>query len=306
MKAAYIEQYGKVEDTVKLGDVPKPVAGPGEVLIEVYAAGINPVDWKIIEGYLKAFRPLKFPSLLGYDVAGVVAGTAGEVAGFKAGDPVYARVSTPGTFSEYAVANIKEIARKPENLDFVNAAAVPLAALTAWQSLFEYIRLKKGQKILIHAGLGGVGSFAVQFAKHVGAEVATTVGAAHVEQARALGADRVIDYGKEHFEDVIHDFDAVLDTLAGEVQPRSLKVLKPGGVLASTLGISVDKSDIRLEAVMMHPDGGQLAEIGSLIKAGAVKSVVDRIFPLDQIKEALVLNRNGHATGKIVIRVKAD
>jgi NADPH:quinone reductase-like Zn-dependent oxidoreductase len=306
MKAAYIDQYGDVGQVVELGDVPRPEVQPDDVLVEIYAAGVNPVDWKIVEGHLRTARPMDFPAKLGYDMAGVVVDKGCEVSGFKVGDAVFSRVDPkrPGTFAEYVAVSEKLVAPKPENLNFAQAAAVPLAALTAWQALFENIRLEKGQKVLIHAGLGGVGSFAIQFAKHAGAEVATTVGTAHVEQARALGADRVIDYRQERFEEVLHDFDAVLDTLAGEVQSRSLAVLKPGGVLASTLGISTEKPGIRFEAVMVHSDGAQLAEIGRLIESGAVRPVIDRTFPLDRVKEALLYSRGGHATGKIVIQVK--
>jgi NADPH:quinone reductase-like Zn-dependent oxidoreductase len=306
MKAASIDRYGKIEDTVTISDVPKPALGPGDVLVEVKAAGVNPVDWKIAEGYTRG-REVHFPMILGNDLAGVVVATGEGAMRFKQGDEVYGRVDRQhtGTFAEYAAVDEQALARKPRNLDFAEAAAVPLAALTAWQALFEHARLRTGQKVLIQAGAGGVGSFAIQFAKHVGAQVATTVSTANVALAQSLGADWVIDYKKQRFEDVIHDVDAVLDTLAGDIQARSLAVLKSGGVLVSTVGVAPEsrqeRPDVRFEAMVMHPDGGQLAEITRLIEAGTVKPVVDRRFGLEQTKEALIYSRTGHAHGKIVI-----
>jgi NADPH:quinone reductase-like Zn-dependent oxidoreductase len=306
MKAASIDHYGKIEETVRITDVPKPTVGPGEVLVEVKAAGVNPVDWKIAEGYMGGGQA-HFPMVLGNDLAGTVVETGEGVTRFKQGDEVYGRVDRKhaGTFAEYAAVDEQTLAHKPRNLHFAEAAAVPLAALTAWQALFEHARLQRGQRVLIQAGSGGVGSFAIQFAKHAGAQVATTVSTANVDLAQSLGADWVIDYKKQRFEDVIRDFDAALDTLAGDIQARSLKVLKSGGVLVSTVGVASqsrqERPDVRFEAMVMHPDGAQLAQITRLIEAGTVKPVVDRHFPLEQTKDALLYSRTGHAHGKIVI-----
>lgn len=306
MKAASIDHYGNIEDTVKIADVPRPAVEAGEVLLEVKAAGVNPVDWKIAEGRLGG-GSAQFPMLLGNDVAGVVVEVGEGVTRFKPGDEVYGRVDHEhaGTFAEYVTVFAPTLARKPRNLDFAEAAAVPLAALAAWQALFEHARLQRGQRILIQAGSGGVGSFAVQFAKHAGAQVATTVSTANVGLAQSLGADWVIDYKTQRFEEMIRDFDAVLDTLGGDIQARSLLVLKQGGVLVSTVGITPqakqDRPDVRFEPMVMHPDGEQLTDITRLIESGIVKPVIDRRFPLDQTKEALLYSRSGHAQGKIVI-----
>lgn len=307
MKAIAIDQFGDIEKTVHLEDVPVPKPAPEEVLIEVRAAGVNPIDWKTAErGY--GASGARFPMILGNDVAGVVVQTGSAVDRFKKGDEVYARIEHGhgGTFAEFVAVNQNVVARKPKNIDFTVAAAVPLAALAAYQSLFDYIKLQKGQKILIHAGSGGVGSFAIQFAKHAGAQVATTVGTQNVDMARSLGADWVIDYKRERFEDILKDFDAVLDTLAGDTAVRSLKVIRPGGVLASTLGVAQQlrdlRPDIRFEAIMMHPDARQLSEITHLIEINAVRPVIDRTFPLDQAKEAMLYSRSGHAHGKIVVQ----
>lgn len=307
MRAVSIDRYGKIEETVKITDVPVPQAGPGEVLVEVMAAGVNPVDWKIAEGYRAGGAP-HFPIVLGNDLAGIVAETGSGATRFRKGDEVYGRADRQhvGTFAEYVVVDENVLAPKPKNLDFQQAASVPLAALTAWQALFEHIRLQAGQKVLIQAGSGGVGSFAIQFAKHAGAQVATTVSTANVSFAKSLGADWIVDYRKQRFEDVLpHDFDAVLDTLAGDIQVRSVAVLRSDGVLVSTLGVveklQAECPSLRLEGMVMHPDGDQLAEIGRLIEDGDVKPVIDRTFPLEQAKEALLYSRSGHAHGKIVI-----
>lgn len=310
MKEVYIEEYGALDDVIRTGDMPKPKPQPQDVLIEVRASGVNPMDWKIAEGYAKARIPLNLPAILGNELAGVVAETGSAVDRFKAGDEVYARLDPlrAGSFAEFVAADAKLVAAKPKNIDFIAAAAIPLAGLTAWQVLFEHIKLKKGQKVLIHAGSGGVGSFAIQFAKHIGAEVATTVSADGVELAKTLRADRIINYKNQRFEDVVENFDAVVDTIGGETQARSISALKPGGVLVSTVGITAaqgtaEKAGVRLEAIFMHPDGGQLTEIARLVDAGAVRPIIDHIFSLEQVKDALRYSKAGRVKGKIVIRV---
>jgi len=306
MRAAYFTGYGDPGEVVRVGEMPNPDLHPGEVLVEVRAAGVNPIDWKIIEGHMGSRGSPHFPAPIGYDVAGVVRECGSGASRFEPGTEVYARVdgAHPGTFAEMTVVDETLLAPKPRNIDFEQAAAVPLAALTAWQALFEQITLERGQCILIHGGSGGVGSFAVQFAKHAGAEVATTVGTDHVALAKALKADVVIDYRTQRFEEVVHDYDAVLDTLGGEVQARSVAVLRPGGILVSTLGVPGDEKEGRqLASFVARGDGQQLAVIGRLIESGTVAPVVDHVYSLDHVREALMQSRGGHAGGKIVIRV---
>jgi NADPH:quinone reductase-like Zn-dependent oxidoreductase len=310
MKAIYIANYGALDEVVQMGDLPNPAVGPQDVLIQVRAAGVNPIDWKIAEGYMKDRIPLVLPAILGNEVAGVIIEAGSATSRFKKGGEVYARLDPlrGGGYAEYVAVDAKLVAPKPEVVDFVAAAAIPLAGLTAWQVLFEHLKLKKGQKVLIHAGSGGVGSFAIQFAKHIGAEVATTVGPDGVKLAKTLGADHVIDYKSRRFEDVVKDFDAVLDTVGGETQARSIPVLKRGGVLVSIVGVTADqtaaeKAGVRLQGVFMHPDGEQLAQIALLVDAGTVRPIIDRTFVFGQAKDALHYSKAGRAKGKIVIKV---
>jgi NADPH:quinone reductase-like Zn-dependent oxidoreductase len=334
MKAAYIRRYGGNE-VVELGELPEPQAGPGELLVEVHAASVNPVDFKIRDGMLKMIIPFGFPLILGNDLSGTVKAVGADVTRFRPGDAVYARMDKRriGAFAEFAVVAEADAAPKPANLSHVEAAAVPLAALTAWQALFEIGGLKAGQKALIHGGSGGVGTFAIQFARQAGLKVATTVGARNAELARGLGADIVIDYKSQRFEDVVADCDLVFDTQAGDIQHRSFAVLKRGGVLVSIagkpdgrlarewrlnplLGVVLDflsrkthrlarRHGVRYEYLFMHPSGEQLTQIGRLLAQGSVRPVIDRVFPLAQVREALAYSEAGHATGKVVIEVKA-
>jgi NADPH:quinone reductase-like Zn-dependent oxidoreductase len=311
MKAAYIEAYGPLEQAVKVGERPAPQPGPGEVLIEVHAAGINPIDWKIAEGHAKAWIPLALPAVLGNEAAGVIVRVGSGVSRFKQGDEVYVRVdgARAGAYAELLAADEKLVAPKPKSVDFAHAAAVPLAGLTAWQLLTEQIKLQRGQTVLIHAGAGGVGSFAIQFAKHIGARVITTAGPQGLALVKSLGADVVVDYTTQRFEDAAKDVDAVFDTIGGETQVRSLAVLKRGGVLASIVGVAVKPEDaaaagVQVKPAMMRPDGAQLAEIARLIDAGAVKPIVDRTFSLDETQQALIASRSGRAKGKLIVRVR--
>ncbi len=334
MKAAFIRRYGG-NDVIELGELPAPQAGPGELLVEVHAASVNPVDFKIRDGLLKMIVPFGFPLILGNDLSGVVKAVGAGVTRFRPGDAVFARMDKRriGAFAEFAVVAEADAAAKPANLTHIEAAAVPLAGLTAWQALFEIGGLKAGQKVLIHAGSGGVGSFAIQLARHAGATVATTVGARNAGLARSLGADIVIDYKAQRFEDVVSDQDLVFDTQAGDIQHRSFAVLKRGGVLVSIagkpdgrlvrefglnplLGVLLDflsrktlrlakRHGVRYEYLFMHPSGEQLAQIGRLLAEGSVKTVIDKVFPLAQVREALAYSEAGHATGKVVVEVKA-
>ena len=334
MKTAFIRRYGGNQG-VELGELPAPQAGPGELLVEVHAASVNPVDFKIRDGMLKMIVPFGFPLILGNDFSGVVKAVGAGVTRFRPGDAVFARMDKQriGAFAEFAVVAEADAAAKPASLTHIEAAAVPLAGLTAWQALFEIGSLQAGQKVLIHGGSGGVGSFAIQLARHAGATVATTVGARNAELARSLGADIVIDYKSQRFEDVASDQDLVFDTQAGDIQHRSFAVLKRGGVLVSIagkpdgrlvrefglnplLGVLLDflsrktlrlakRHGVRYEYLFMHPSGEQLAQIGRLLAEGSVKTVIDKVFPLEQVREALAYSEAGHATGKVVVEVKA-
>jgi NADPH:quinone reductase-like Zn-dependent oxidoreductase len=333
MKAAFIRRYGG-NKVVELGELPAPQAGPGELLVEVHAASVNPVDFKIRDGMLKMIVPFGFPLILGNDFSGVVKAVGAGVTRFRPGDAVFARMDKRriGAFAEFAVVAEADAAAKPANLTHVEAAAVPLAGLTAWQALFEIGGLTAGQKVLIHGGSGGVGSFAIQLARHAGATVATTVGARNAELARSLGADIVIDYRAQRFEDFVSGQDLVFDTQAGDIQHRSFAVLKRGGVLVSIagkpdgrlvrefglnplLGVLLDflsrktlrlakRHGVRYEYLFMHPSGEQLAQIGRLLEEGSVRTIIDKVFPLEQVREALAYSEAGHATGKVVVEVK--
>lgn len=308
MMAVRIHEYGG-PDVLRLEDAPVPVPAAGEVLIRVHAAGINPVDWKIREGRLKGRVEHRLPLILGWDVAGVVETLGPGVTQFKTGDAVYARpdIARDGGYAEYITVRAGEVALKPKSLDFIHAAAVPLAALTAWQALFDAAKLVAGQRILIHAGAGGVGSYAVQFAHWKGAQVITTAGARNADLVHKLGAGQVIDYTRVRFEDEVRDLDAVFDTVGEEVQQRSWKVLKKGGILVSILALTVPDDaaalGLRSAYVFVQPNAAQLGQIAELIDGGHVKPVVETVLPLSEVRQAHILSQSRHARGKIVLRV---
>jgi NADPH:quinone reductase-like Zn-dependent oxidoreductase len=312
MKAVRIHNYGGPE-VLQYEDAPRPQPESGEVLIRVYAAGVNPIDWKVREGYMKDLWPHKFPLIPGWDLSGVVeaVGPGPASAGrFKKGDEVYSvpDVSRDGAYAEYIVVRESELALKPKSLHHVRAAAVPLAAVTAWQALFDAGQLKRGQRVLIHSGSGGVGHVAVQLAKWKGAHVLATASTKNQELLRELGVDEPIDYTKQKFEDVARDVDLVLDLIGGETQERSWSVLKNGGVLLSLVQPpSVEKAKalgVRAAFVAGHPSGAQLAEIAHLIDSRKLKPIVERILPLLEVRRAHELSQSGHTRGKIVLRVK--
>src|SRR6476660_7432410 len=311
MKAIRIHNYGGPE-VLTYEDAPRPQPQAGEVLVRVQAAGVNPIDWKVREGYMKDLWPHKFPLILGWDLSGVVEeiGPGPAAAGrFKKGDEVYSvpDVSRDGAYAEYIVVRESELALKPKSLHHVHAAAAPLAALTAWQALFDAGQLVSGQRILIHGGSGGVGHVAVQLAKWKGAHVWATASARNQELLRELGVDEPIDYTKQKFEDVARDVDLVLDLIGGETQERSWSVLKKGGVLLSLVQPpSVEKAkalDVRAAFVAVHPNGAQLAEIAAVIDSGNLKPVVSRILPLSEVCRAHKLSQDGHTREKMVLRV---
>ena len=332
MKAFFIDRYGKQNGTI--GEVPDPAVGVHDVLIQVHATSVNPLDSKIRTGEFKLILPYTFPLVLGNDLAGVVVRTGSAVKRFKPGDEVYARPPEDriGTFAELIAVNENALALKPSNLDMAEAASIPLAFLTAWQALVETAQVKKGQKVLIHAGSGGVGTFAIQLAKHLGAYVATTTSTANVEWVKALGADVVIDYKQQDFANELRDFDVVLNSLGADVLEKSIKVLKPGGQLISLSGpptaqfaqeqglswvlgqvMRLLSSGIRRKArkhgvsytfLFMRADGVQLQRITSLIEAGVIKPVIDRSFPFESTAEALRYVEQGRSKGKVTITIK--
>jgi NADPH:quinone reductase-like Zn-dependent oxidoreductase len=308
MKAIRIHRYGGPE-VLQYEDAPRPKPKPGEVLIRVHAAGVNPIDWKVREGYAKDFLKHTLPLIPGWDLSGVVEEVGPGGSRFNKGDQVYS-VSDPsrdGAYAKYIVVRESEIALKPKSLHHVHAAAVPLAALTAWQALFDSGQLKPGQRVLIHGGSGGVGHVAVQLAKWKGAYVLATASTKNQELLRELGVDEPIDYTKQKFEDVARDVDLVLDLIGAETQERSWSVLKKGGVLLSLVQPpSVERAKalgVRAAFVAGHPSGAQLAEIAKLIDSGKLKLTIDRILPLSEVRRAHQLSQTGHARGKIVLRV---
>ncbi|MGB8356804.1 MAG: NADP-dependent oxidoreductase [Chthoniobacteraceae bacterium] len=304
MKAIRIHQYGGPEVLAQV-EMQRPTPGPNEVLIKVQAASVNPVDWKLRAGHVKEIFPVTFPATLGWDVSGTVEETGSGVTAFKRGDEVYALLKGGG-YAEYATADEAVVARKPRTLDYVHAAAVPVAGLTAWQALFEVAQLSSGQKVLIHAAAGGVGNFAVQFAKAKGAYVIGTASSKNQAFLLELGVDQAVDYQKTRFEDVVRDVDVVLDTIGADTQERSFKVLKKGGVLVSIVQPpsqeQAAKYGIRALFYGAHASSSNLAEIAKLIDSGKVKTIVETVLPLAEARHAHELIQTGHARGKIVLK----
>ena len=308
MKAVRIHEYGGPQ-VLTYEDAPRPQPAAGEVLIRVHAAGINPVDRAIRDGYFKERMPYKLPMVPGWDVAGVVDSAGAGATRLKPGDQVYGRtdLARDGSYAEYMTARESEIALKPKSIDFVTAAAIPLAALTAWQALFDNGQLSAGQTILIHGAAGGVGHFAVQLAKIKGARVIGTASQRNHEFLRSLGADQVIDYNTTRFEDVVHDVDMVLDTITGETADRSYQAIRKGGVYVSILRPpSQEKAverGIRTGHTFVQANVGQLDEIAKLVDSGKLKAHIEKVFPLSEAAAAHELNATGHTRGKIVLRV---
>ncbi|MBK0115150.1 MULTISPECIES: NADP-dependent oxidoreductase [unclassified Delftia] len=333
MKAFVLESYG-ANRALQLADVPEPQLRDDEVLVQVHAAGVNQLDSKIKAGQFKLILPYRLPLILGHDVAGVVVKAGPRVRQFKPGDEVYARTDDfrIGTFAEFVPVKESSLAPKPKGLTMEEAASIPLVGLTAWQALVETAKLTKGQRVFIQAGSGGVGTFAIQLARHLGATVATTTSAANFELVRSLGADVAIDYRTQDFEDVLHDYDVVLNSQDGKTLGKSLRVLKGGAKLVSISGppdpafgrniaapafvrlvMRLLSSGIRRRArgrgidysfLFMRANGGQLREITRLIEAGAIRPVVDKVFAFESTNEALAYSEAGHAKGKVVIKIR--
>jgi NADPH:quinone reductase-like Zn-dependent oxidoreductase len=308
MKAIRIHNYGGSE-VLQYEDAPRPKPQAGEVLVRVHAAGVNPIDWKVREGHMKDFWPHKFPLILGWDLSGVVKELGRGVSQFKIGDEVYSLPDPThnGAYADYIVVRESELALKPNSLHHIRAAAVPLAALTAWQSLFDTAQLQPGQRVLIHAGSGGVGHFAVQLAKWKGAYVFATASTKNQDLLHKLGVDKPIDYTTHRFEDVARNIDIVLDTIGAETQERSWSILKKGGVLVSLVQPPSEQKakdlGVRVALLSAQPSGEQLAEIAKIIDSGKLAPVIDRIFPLSETRRAHALSQSGHTHGKIVLRV---
>ncbi|MED4036463.1 NADP-dependent oxidoreductase (plasmid) [Niallia taxi] len=310
MKAVVINQYGGKEELVEQ-EVNKPNAQANQVVLKLEATSINPIDWKLREGYLKAIFDWKFPIILGWDAAGVITDIGSNVTKWKVGDRVFSRPETTrlGTYAEYIAIDEHLLAKLPDSISYEEAAAVPLAGLTAWQALFTHGHLKEGETVLIHAGAGGVGIFSIQLAKYVGAHVITTASEKNHELLYSLGADQVIDYKKENFEDVLKDVDLVFDTIGGEVAENSYKVLKQKtGRLITIVGEpnhdTAKSHNVSAKGIWLQPDGEQLQRMADLMENKKIKSIVGATFPFSKqgIYDAHALSETHHAVGKIVIK----
>jgi NADPH:quinone reductase-like Zn-dependent oxidoreductase len=333
MKALVFKGYGG-PDQIAFADTPRPVPTPDEILIQVHAAGLNPIDTMIPKGTFKPILKFQLPATMGSDLAGVVVEIGSGVTRFKPGDAVFANIFDlgKGALAEFAVVPEQAAAFKPANLDFVQAASIPMVALTSWQALKVRANLKPGHKVFIPAGSGGIGTFAIQLAKYLGAKVGTTTSTANVDLVRSLGADEVVDYKKQEFEDVLRDYDAVLGTVRGDALEKSLRTLKPNSAVVSLVGppdaafarargmnvfmVAVfgllsrkiirhaKKRGVVYSFLFVRPNGGQLAEIGELLVAGRIRPVIDKIFPFEQAKEALAYLEQGRAKGKVVVQMR--
>ncbi len=335
MRALVLKRYGG-PDPVAFADLPRPTIKPDEILVQVHAVGLNPIDYMIPKGTFKPILRFALPATMGSDLAGVVVEVGSRVTHFKPGDAVFASLFDLGTGSlaDYAAVPERAAAIKPANLNFVQAASVPMVGLTAWQAFKERARLKPGQKVFIPAGAGGIGTFAIQLAKHLGAKVGTTTSTDNVAMVRSLGADEVIDYKKQEFDSVLRDYDAVLGTVRGDGVEKSLRILKPDSRVVSLVGPpdaafarargmnvfmrfvfglmsgkiirQARKRGAEYSFMFVRPDGRQLAEIGALLDAGSIRPVIDRVFPFDQSKEALAYLEKGRAKGKVVVQIASN
>lgn len=308
MKAVRIYAYGG-RDQLKYEDAPMPQIGDKDVLVRVVASSINPVDWKVREGYLKEMLPLNFPVVLGWDVSGVVEAIGKSVSAFKPGDAVYSRpnIARDGTYAEFIAIDESEIAFKPKTIAHGSAASLPLAGITAWDVLVKAGQIKAGDRVLIHAASGGVGSLAVQLAKARGAYVIATTSGKNSALVKSLGADEIIDYRQQAFEQVVRDINIVFDTLGGEVQEKSWQVLSPNGILVSIVSPPPAERaaahKVRSAFVFIGPDAQVLAELATLVDAGKIRPLIAAEFALEDITKAHALSESGHAVGKIVLQV---
>ncbi|BCA32536.1 MULTISPECIES: NADP-dependent oxidoreductase [Bacillus] len=332
MKAMIIDRYGKVP--MRMAEVPTPEINEYEVLAEIHAASINPIDFKIRDGKVKMLLKYEMPLILGNDFSGVITKVGSKVTRFKVGDEIYARPrkNKIGTFAEYIAIHEDDIALKPKNLSFEEAASIPLVGLTSYQALHDIMQLQKGQKILIHAGSGGVGTFAIQLAKIMGAIVTTTASEAGANLVTSLGADEIINYKTEKFEDILQNYDAVFDTIGGATLEKSFNIIKSGGNIVSVSGMPnarfgkefgsgffktllfslaskkltalEKKHNAQYSFLFMKPSGDQLRTIANYIEAGKIKPVIDRVFPFEDAQKAMEYSESGRAKGKIIVKIK--
>ncbi|PMS15733.1 NADPH:quinone oxidoreductase [Trinickia dabaoshanensis] len=333
MKALTFKRYGKSPE-IAFAEVPRPTLKPDELLVQVHAAGLNPIDNMIPAGTFKPVLKFELPATLGSDISGVVTEVGSSVTRFKPGDAVFASLFDlgRGSIAEFAAVPERVAASKPVNLDFVQAAAVPMVALTSWQALKERANIRAGQKVFIPAGSGGIGTFAIQLAKHFGARVGTTTSTGNVQLVTNLGADEIVDYKKQEFEKVLCDYDVVLGTIRGDAIEKSIGILNPGSKIVSLIGpldaafararrlnfilrlifglmsrkiMRLAKTrDVSYSFLFVRPDGNQLAEIGELLESEQVRPVIDKVFPFDQAKDALEYLAQGRAKGKVVVKIK--
>jgi NADPH:quinone reductase-like Zn-dependent oxidoreductase len=310
MKAIQIHNYGGPE-TLQYEDAAMPQIAPDEVLVKVIAASVNPIDWKVRKGYMASRTKISFPFIPGWDVAGIVEKTGALITYLKKGDKVFARSDTSrnGSYAEYVAVRAADMAFAPESIPLKHAAGVPLAAQTAWTGLFEEGRLNKNQSVLIHGASGGVGTFAIQLAKLAGAsKIIVTASADSFELVKSLGADEVIDYQLEDFSKKVKDIDLVFDAIGGDTQIKSLAIIKTGGTLVSTVGVdqkAADEQHVTAKGFFMMSNGARLQEIAGLIDAGKLKVIIDKEFPLTEVRAAHKLSESGHVHGKIIITVAA-
>ena len=330
MIAAFIDGYGS-DQVLRVGDFPAPKTGPSDILVRVHAASVNPVDFKLRDGKLRLLRRYRFPLILGHDCAGEVVQVGEDVTQFKVGDRIFSRPRNGriGTFAEFIAIDQSEAALMPPNLNYHEAASLPLVALTSWQALVDVAQLKPRQQLLIPAGSGGVGTFAIQLAKHIGAEVWTTTSGKNLEFVKSLGADHAINYQDEDFEKRVNNLDVVFDTLGGDSLDRSFAITRPNGWVVSiagspdyrnaeemgldmlrslflrVVGLRVNsrarRAGVNYRFIFMKPLGEELAQIAALISEGVIKPVVDRIFPISECQSAIEYSASGRARGKIVI-----
>jgi len=333
MKALQIIGYGKIKNNLTFAEIDKPKVGDNQILIEIHAAGVNPIDYKIIEGLVKKIRKLTFPAPIGFDVSGKVIQKGANRTSFEINDEVYTRVPSKaaGTFAEYIAVDSNVVAKKPNNLNFVEAASIPLVGLTTAQ-VFEEAKIKPGDKVLIHAGSGGIGTFAIQYAKSKGAYVYTTTSTKNVDWVKNLGADRIIDYKKENYLDIVKDIDIVYDTLGKNYTIDAFKVIKKGGKVISIIGDLDDetakelglnsfirfllslkriritqqmkKKSATYKFVLVQPNASQLDYITVLIEKHLLKPIIDKVFDFDNAIDALLYLKEGRAKGKVVIKMK--
>ena len=313
MKSAQISRYGSSDVIETNQNTPEPTLSSGKVLVSIKAAGVNPVDWKIREGAFQQMIQLQFPSTLGIDFSGVIkqVGEGVSSSDFKQGDEVYGQAGVTnggsGAFAEMALAKTDSIANKPKRLSHIEAAALPLVGVSAWRALTENIGLSKGQRILIHGGAGGIGSIAIQLAKYLGAEIATTVSANDKQFVQELGADVVIDYKSQNFEDLLHDYDSVFDTVGGQTYKRSFKVLKKGGIIVSMLeqpnSELMNQYDIKAIFQFTQADRERLTKLAQWVDQNNIRVNVDRTFSLAEAADALDYQKDVHPRGKVVLAI---